>query len=204
MLYSSKMHKFANYMSSLDKDFPILANEQKVINKRLANLLNVKGEEIRKGITESQMTVNRMQLEYQHQVTSAQTAIAEAHKYADSLKKQLNDCAGQLAEERDRSQRFEKQLKAAADSKDEIMQELQKFQSYFASLESVVSDSIKQGMNQHQVAVKVEEINEHLATLTTSQHFQTEFGKLSEIIGQLHDRCVCSLPVPYYDGLLIV
>lgn len=184
------MHKFANYMSSLDKDFPILANEQKVINKRLTNLLDVKREEIRQGITEAQMTVNRIQIEYQNQVRSAQSEISSAHEYADELRKQLQDSAGQLAEERDRSQRFEKQLKAAADSKDEIMQELQKFQTQFAALESAVGTSIKQGLEEHQVAAKVDEMFQHLATLTTSEHFQNELGKLSDTISELHTRYI--------------
>jgi len=142
--HQQKIYTFAKYMRSLDTDIPAMRTQQQTIDKQLTTHLTIDHNVLKSEIAESRASIDRIRTKYEGVVQSLQAEIAHAIEQAQNLRKQLGDNAGQLAEERDRSMRLEKQLKLATDSRDLIMKELAKMQGQIEAFGSVVKNVPKQ------------------------------------------------------------
>jgi len=142
--HQKKIYTFAKYMSSLDTDIPAMRTQQQTIDKQLKTHLNVDHVVLKSEIAESRASIDRIRTKYESITQALQAEIAQALQQTEALRKQLGDNAGQLAEERDRSMRLEKQLKLATGSKDSIMKELAKMQNQIEAFGSAVKTIPKQ------------------------------------------------------------
>lgn len=188
--HQKKIYKFASYMSSLDKDIPAMRTEQKILERLLRKHLTTDHERLRDEIAESRASIDRIRTKYESIIQALQAEIAHALQQTQDLRKQLGDNAGQLAEERDRSMRFEQQLKLAADSKSSIMEELTKMQSQINAFGTATSSAPKQvgPMLTDSFDAGLFDAVDADAALATEKVLK-ELAKVEDTFKQLGERC---------------
>lgn len=193
--HQQKIYTFAKYMSSLDTDIPAMKAQQRTIDKQLRTHLNTDHDALKSDIAASRASIDRIRTKYQSVTQTLQAEMAHALQQTTELRKQLGDNAGQLAEERDRSMRLEKQLKLATGFKDSIMQELAKIQDQIEAFGPAVKSVSKQAdqiPTNSDDQTLIDAANADIAA--TSEKVNSMLTELQGIVRYMSERYSLQLP----------